>query len=960
LTRFRYVDGNAAVWLEELRIGLLAQYLRGVDPDDRLPEKWRDLFTKPVSEWQLPAPQWFYTEAAAWSDLAPAAPAAIETGGARNRRLVEQYDRKSPDYAWELARAFARAAHVLLGHLDAYANEGYLRTATQWDNLRKLAAMVSYQPQPPASATTTVALHMAEGNGAIEVGHGLAMKYAPPEGGAPLIFETLRPVLTHPELNAARAAGWDENLTTLADPAGATWIIPEKAKLAQGDVIVLGGPGARGFARTLISVDRDEESERGTLGFEPTLAIDTPMFETFVFAEPDNVRVGLPESSSGRLVVKVPGAASIPVNTIVELRTDGGAGTFLGIVAGASGDRLVVLSTETPTGAVDIEAYSPFAANAAGQFETPLDVGTLYFKQSGGAPGGVSAQSGFATRDEANRHDGSGAPIARSFSKPSDAIGLGYANISANRVFSGEIVSAPPAGGQGIGTGVRFEGKLPKDLKQDDWYVARPVGTNDLTALKVTGVGIEADVYTVFFNPAPPAQPDRTEFFGPMTRRLRPLGYDRNPDPAIDGGTCELEELSETARNVVKPGKTVLVVHERDGVKKAGSATILTTEVLSGGKLRLTLESDADFKGWEKGWTSFHLNTVVVSHGETKDPKALGSGDAERRRQDFRFKVDTVSFIPSSASVSGVAPDMDVAVDGEKWGYRDFGDPTAEETDAWSVRLNEDDTLQIHFRRRLPTGTNNVFVPRHRTGVGLSGTGVPPWSFTTPMKKNRFVSAVVQPFATSGGADREPITAIRENAPANLAANGRAVSLKDFERLCRRHASVWQARARAVVGPGATNHVDVIVVPAGGGAVTARLSQDLVDFVEARTPPGVAVSISGYREVPVSIVVTARVDVGRYEKSDVQDRLEAALLDEFSLERRGLGQPLYVAEILAAAERVDGVETAVIDTFARRADAPKPLREAMVSGALAAIFPCENQVVHATSGADVVVNTEAV
>ena len=157
LRRFQYVDGNAPVWLEELRLGMLALYLRGIDPEEREPEKWRELFTKPVSEWDLPGPMQRYADAVAWAELVPAAPAKPENASARNRRLLEQYARAPGEYGWEIMRAFARAAHVLLGHTDAYANEGYLRTATQWDNLRKLAEMVNYQPGPPASATATVA-----------------------------------------------------------------------------------------------------------------------------------------------------------------------------------------------------------------------------------------------------------------------------------------------------------------------------------------------------------------------------------------------------------------------------------------------------------------------------------------------------------------------------------------------------------------------------------------------------------------------------------------------------------------------------------------------------------------------------------------------------------------------------------------------------------------------------------
>jgi hypothetical protein len=355
----------------------------------------------------------------------------------------------------------------------------------------------------------------------------------------------------------------------------------------------------------------------------------------------------------------------------------------------------------------------------------------------------------------------------------------------------------------------------------------------------------------------------------------------------------------------------------------------------------------------------FCLNTSTISHGETKDPKVLGSGDAEKRRQDFLFKADTVSFIPSNVSVTGVAPDMDVAVDGVKWEYRDLTDPLAEEAASWSFRLNDDDTLQVHFRSRLPTGTNNISVPRHRLGSGLAGTGVPPWSFTAPMKKNRFVTAIVQPFATAGGSDREPVAAIRENAPANLAANGRAVSLRDFERLSARHASVWQAKARQVIGLQSRTAVDVVIVPAGGGAVTERLAKDLTAFVLARALPAITMTVTGYVAVPVTIGVTLFVDIDRYEKTDVLDRVAGALLDRLSLQRRGLGQPLYIAELMAACEQVEGVSTAVVDGFARKAGAPDPLREARVAGAIAAIFAREEQVVHLAAGADLTVLVEA-
>ena len=84
----------------------------------------------------------------------------------------------------------------------------------------------------------------------------------------------------------------------------------------------------------------------------------------------------------------------------------------------------------------------------------------------------------------------------------------------------------------------------------------------------------------------------------------------------------------------------------------------------------------------------------------------------------------------------------------------------------------------------------------------------------------------------------------------------------------------------------------------------------------ARALPATRVEIEGYVAVPVRIVAKVFVDVARYEKTDVIAASLATLVATFSLERRALGQPLYVAEILAALETVESVSSAVIVDFA--------------------------------------------
>jgi hypothetical protein len=986
LTRFSYADGDAAVWLEELRIALLGLYLRDGEQDKearRTPEAWRDLFLQEAEQWPAAEERARLLKDLAWDDLFVDFPVAPETADKRSRRLLEQYAHRSSDYTWEILRAFARASHVLLGHLDAYANEGYLRTATQWDNIRRLGAMVNYQPAPPASATTSVALLLSSevdlAGGSVEIDRGLAMKYAPPAGGPPLIFETLRPIDAHPDLNAARALDWNFNAEPLALSSGTLWIAPTKALLAPGDLAVLAdtaGLAVPSAATAIRRVDRDEENETAALGFEPTPQGAWISGSTLLMTEPADVRIGMPKTTTATLVAQIASAASYAVGSIIEVTGADGV-AFLAVVEAAKDGFLYLATSERPSGAVTIEAFTPYGPSAEADFETPLDTEHLYFERSSGGGDPVIRVDSDGMRRETDEagveHD-----IANQYTAPADGGPVGYARSREARLETAEIVGVPPEVIPGTGSQadktVRFGGKPPKGLTVGDWFAARALAGGDPKALRVEGVRTGSDIYYLEFHQAPPADADQTEFFGPMTRALRPVDWDRSQTDAFVGHEARLAGLSQAARQLLRPGRELIVDYDPGGTgeqRQAAKAQLTEIEHLAAGGRwisRVVLDGTASFAGWKAGWTCFRLNLADVSHGETKGQKLLGSGDGERARQSFHFGVKDISFVPSSASVTGVFPDIDVTVNGEKWEVRDDGDPTAEDTRSYSAIINEDNSLQIRFRRRLPTGTNNVAVSRHRLGVGAKGNGVPAWSFDKPMKKHRFVAGVVQPFATSGGAEREPVSSIRTNAPAKLAANDRAVSLADFERLCRRHASVWQAKAKQIIAPGPSRIVSLTIVPANGGETGEALRRDLIEFMTDRALPGVRVVIArfggfnamaSYEALPVTVEVKAMVDVDRYDKTDVKDAAAAALIAAFSLEHRALGQPFYVAEILAELERVPGVASAVVHGFGPKPGAPQPLRATSIGGALAALFATDDQVIFVEHPADVAVMVEA-
>lgn len=204
LRRVRYVDGNAAEYLERLRANLARQF---------------------------PRPN--------WSRLHEVPDPDAEGEQQRLQRVEEQYTALRRDWGWELARAVARASHILNGHVDAYANESYIHTATQWDNLRKLVEMLDYHPSPPASAATVVALEAKPGQKGT-VAAGMQCKHAPPNGDA-VVFETLEDLEVDAELNAIRLWGADRSNDTF-DPfacgAASPWRYTEALEASVGEVVV--------------------------------------------------------------------------------------------------------------------------------------------------------------------------------------------------------------------------------------------------------------------------------------------------------------------------------------------------------------------------------------------------------------------------------------------------------------------------------------------------------------------------------------------------------------------------------------------------------------------------------------------------------------------------------------------------------------------------------------------------
>jgi predicted phage baseplate assembly protein len=875
LRRFQYVDANAATYLEELRVRLA----------DRFP---------------------------LWQPIQ------------RTSTEVEQYRRPRsavPDWGWEIARSLARACHVLGEHVDAFANESYLATATQWESLRRLAALVDYHPAPPASAVTNLVL-VAKPGASGTVPPGFAVSAATP--GAQITFETMEELAIDTALNELRPQGFDRNPEILT---GNTLELDGQVDgLALGEPVVIesetdGSAWARrvdnivvGATTTTVQVSPDLPGGVLVRG------------RVVVHAKPkDRLAALRPSTTSlviGNEVVLVRGAGGIKIGDVLTIADQlhrsyhQVTGVFDPRVTfdRAVGELRFDSASVSPVVSVDAEVKSgpAFTVAVAGDWRRLANQ--------------IVADPRAFTTTLPLRYTVSSADYTPTTPPPAVAADGGKTVLRLTPTIDGGIpngTAAPPrllvpATGDSPWTIDRpfvvkasdeITTTLPRTTVGGDFVVA--ITDSSLAWGAVSSITRDEPARQASIAPVSPWQRTSgdlllgaTTVFGHFTKQLRLASWNSNPTP-ISGSDIPLDLPAETASLTV--GRK-LVVYRSDA---ADRGYLTAVSAATGDTLRLR-DGIPDGAGFTRENLRIAGNVALASHGERQTEKVLGSGDATLSGQRFVLAQQAVSFVPDPKQPRGVRADIDVVVDGRIWEQvgtlRDVGPADS----VYAVKITEDGTLELEFGdgqtgRRLPTGSNNVRV-RARVGVGLAGN-LPAGTLTKITRPHPLVSAVQQPLPAVGGNDRETADSLRKTAPTTLLTLERCVSPADFASLAAAHASIWQARAFVRPSLGTRAHrVEVVVVPADG-AELGELAQTLATFLQSHALPNVEVTVSRFVPLPVTLAVTVEIDLAAFEPAVVLRAVRAALYDALSLRRRQLGQPVFLGDIYAVVENVPGVST---------------------------------------------------
>lgn len=877
LERFRYVDGNAVTFLENIRKELAIAFPAWAKVNEEIP--------------------------------------AEETPPERHARMVKQYAAPRREWAWEIARAFARATHILTEHADAFANEGYISTVTQWEYLRRVVAMLDYHPRPPASASTTLALIAKQDKGLGTIKAGFQVKHSPEDGSPPVIFETLEDIEVDPRLNEVRLDGWDHNPVPFDPftPHGAEllWALPEDAEVSVGQPgILLDTVGAKAVKIGAIS------QERTALELLAPKDRDRVRGDTHLHLEPGKV---YSPHLNGADVLTLRDAHGFVAGQIIGWKKAATLGFTRVIAADRKSIQVTGTVPATDITQPDVLLYATgdvsqeqFAANS-NEWRFPPDEATP--KSTSFRIAAINADGTIQTtlRTAAALTD-----------PPAGSLFTGYKilpSVTADslRFFDpGHDQSVTRTQSKPASTRLDFEGGVG-ELKSGDYLVAEDSG-GIIEAVRIERIIEREDSFSLELAAAPTLQ-NVKRLHGPFTLDLRPLGYDRDPN-GVALAQLELEFPREELPAGLTAGKTVVVEPEDEAAAaQPFKAVILDIEKPQDSTIsRLVLDATADkLAGYTRGNLIIRGNAVAAGHGETKPGVTLGSGDAAQTSQNFTFKKEKVSFRADPTLGLGVRAAVEIIADDRR--YEEVSTlADSEATDAhYTVHMTEEGYLQITFGdgfhgRRLPTGRNNVAIS-YRVGTGSAGNNLPPGSLTKEVKPHNFVEEVRQPIATSGGQEMEDVNQIRANAPAHLRTLGRGVSLADFEYLAGSQPGVWHAKA--FLNPaGANKHelVELAIVPVDDG-VLGDLKQALEQRLVNLGPPGLVFRVSRFDPVPLTLRITLRVDTDEFDYDSVEKAVREAVYQSFELEARSPGRPVYRAEVYKSIEAVTGVVNADVSIF---------------------------------------------
>ena len=839
-----------------------------------------------------------------------------------NKALRELTSREAEDFTLAISDALACSLDVLTFYTERYAQEHYLRTATERLSVQEMARLIGYRLSPGVAAGTHLAFTLQDAPGApaepIQIPVGTRVQSVPGQGETAQTFETVTAVAARPDWNAIpvqSARPWHPQ-------SGDTelWLDGLATQLQPGDAILIVGsdrmndPGSEHWdVRVLSAVEPDNANGRTRVRWTHPLGSAFPSMtpaavgvevhalrqRTALFGHnaPNPNLLRSDPSTNIDQIVDTSGSTWEWKNFVidpdaVDLDTDNAKIT--------AGSWFALVSNQPGIGSADLPGYTELYRAETVVHRSRSDFGV----------------SGKITRIKPDTDE--------NLTSTRFALRRTLVLAQSERLATVDTPLFHPVYGDMIRLAARIDGLLPGQVLSLSGLRQRIA-----IAAGATGLSLSLDAG----GSVPLSEGDELVLAAPAVRLVggTPVALDAEDFYRRLGATGTLLQLLLIDRDgrqgtLLAKGSELRLATARKGdpVVREVVTVAAGSDALSHDRDRTSLKLAAALRHvYERATVRINANVAPATHGETVEA-ILGSGDGSRANQRFRLGQAPLTYV-SANTPSGARSTLEVRVNDVLWSEVPTLYQAADTARQYQTSQDDDGFTTVRFGdgiegTRLPSGESNVRA-RYRKGLGTAGN-VAATRLTTLLSRPLGVSEVTNPEAASGGEDAEGLDRARDNAPLTVLTLDRAVSISDYADFARAFAGIDKAHALWVpAGPARGMFLTIAGVDGAEVPETGDTFRNLSDALATYGDPLVPLRIVNHADARFRCRLSVKV-LGEFEIDPVIKAVEDALRTHFDFARRRFGQTVSVDEVAAVAQAVRGVEAVHVSQLYRTDQSP--------------------------------------
>ena len=883
------------------------------------------------------------------------------TSQSRQPSLRQLRSREPDDFTIALLDAFSVMGDVLTFYSERIANEAYLGTATETRSVAWLANLIGYRMSPGVAADAYLAFTIDPSAGAYGavintpanamlaqaftaaqpasagpqsmpeqipstvIPVGTQVQSIPGPGQTPQTFETVEQISARPEWNAiAPQLVQAQSITpAILTTANAILLSGSVTTLKNGDWLLLvppGGPPLPPVAVLAVSVSSNGQTTEVDLAISSSSPLNAPppIYSSASFSDTPSAPAGAESTLQA--------AADIPSAAVLLAGTSGtpsapSAWDAGDIVAAATAnqwplDQLGTLVNQLvaaqPNASGNVYAFrqqaAPFGYNAPNYFSLPasLRYPSVFVESTASSPPTQNIEAAYPPPGWDNDPTTGAGEFQLNDSRWN---GYLYLDSVYSQIVPGSYI-ALISSLSGVQPAV-FQVTVNVAATHKDFTLSAKVSQLSVTHISgppLSSFYLRSTVILCQAEALPLAQVPITQSNigggcssnGVITLGGAYLGLIAGQQVLVSGTTLSQQTSSPPAPPAVGP--PAAEVGTLQAVTIVRGFTVIT---LAAPLNNLYLRSSV----------SINANVASATHGQTVS-ETLGSGDGAQQFQSFILHQSPLTYILADTA-TGSASTLKVYVDGVQWTEVPYFYGHGPSEHIFITSQDDNGVTTITFGDGntgscLPTGTANV-TASYRFGMGTAGL-VNANQLSQLMSRPLGVRSVNNPLPSTGAADPEDLDTGRGNATLAIMTLGRVVSLDDYQDFALAFPGIGKALATWTWD--GQMRVIVLTVAGAGGPIdqTGSTITTLQGSIASCSEPGVEVFVQAYTPIFFNLNATVQISPS-YQVALVQPAIEAALRQTFSFQARGFGQPVYLSEVIAAIQDVDGVVDVVVSMY---------------------------------------------